>query len=506
MGSMKKNNGIPDNWLIFLAILLFVYLTIKIIERSNLLFVFPFDYINDISSYMARLFFLAKYGFHATVPNWFNGQYVLFMFSGPGWYYFTLPLYYITKNVQTASYMSMIIIYLMGFAFFLILGKASKLSITKTIAFYLIFFANPMATGNFIRLGKLPELFGWVIFTLLFALIAFYKDKRLDKKILWIIPLYAAILLTSTSVFIPATLIIFSLFMIKTSKEKAIIALTVVGVAIITAFWWYPYITNASMFYAGQRAEMEGFLFEPFYLLGDTIASFVIMPAFFLITYFYLKSKNYMKKEIMFLLPSIILGLLFFTRVIVFIPILNKPHPDSYTFYFLFMGMYLFLKTNFREYPKVLGKIIKALLIILPVVMIVISQLSIPKYVDNTEEDRETIQMMSYVGNSGTLVIFGAKSYTPAYYSYGSIHSDIRTTGGYSIEEMEVGYLNQVRSMERSFNEKDCGFMEKAKELKLDYVVTYNEQCNFLKSCGAGETKRINKTCLYKVDLISQLS
>ncbi len=496
---MKKPQVIQDKWFMFLLVILAVYLVLKILERSNIIFVFPFDYINDISSYMARLFFLAKYGFHNVVPNWFNGDYILFTFSGPGWYYFTLPIYYLTRNIQIATYISLILVYILGLVFFLILGKIAKLSITKTLAFYLIFFANPAAIGNFIRLGKLPEMFGWVFFAIMFALILRYKDNKMSSGFLWVIPVYSIILLSSSPVFLVASLMIVSLFLVKTNKERFGIALVVLLVAVITSFWWYPYVTNSSAYYAGQRSEMQGFLFDPLYVLGDTLTSFVVMPIFFLIVYFYLKSKNYIKKELIFLLPSLFLAFLFFTRIIVFIPILNKPHPDSYHFFFLFLGIYLFLKTNFSVYPKYLKKAILASLIILPVFMVIIAQFALPPYVPNTEEDQETLDMLSIVGNHGNLDILGAKSYIPPYYAYGAIYFDTRTIEGYAIEEMKVSFIKQVEDMQSSFNVHDCLVVDKARSLKLDYIITYRDHCDFLKSCGLKEAERINNTCLYKV-------
>lgn len=496
---MRKSKNIQDKWLIILIALLGLYLVFKIIERSNLISVFPFDFINDISSYMARLFFLAKYGFHAMVPNWFNGDYISFLFTPPAWYYFALPFYYLTKSVEIAAYTTFILTYILGLISFLILGKLNRLSLPKTIAFYLLFFANPLAIGNFIRLGKFPEMFSWTAFIGLFILIFFYFGKKFDMKAILLIPLYALVLLSSPSVFIFASILIFSLFLIKPFKEKILITFFVILTALITSFWWIPYISNASGYYAGERVEMQGFLFDPLYVLGDTLASFAIMPIFFLALYFYLKSKRFAKKETLFFLPSLILGFLFFTRLIVFIPFLNKPHPDSYSIFFFFLSILLLFKTDFSIFPKTLKRIIKFSLMLIPVLIIAVSEMTMAPYVGHTVKDSETIELMSLVGNSGNLVILGASSYNPSYYAYGSIYYDIRTSGGYSIEEMKTELIKKSEGMQQGFEDQECSFIDKADKLGIDYIITYDKQCDFLKSCGLKEARKMSETCLYNI-------
>lgn len=496
---MKREKSIQDKWLIVLMALLGVYLIFKVVERSNLISVFPFDFINDISSYMARLFFLAKYGFHNMVPNWFNGDYTSFLFTPPAWYYFALPFYYLTRSVEIASYTVFVITYILGFISFLIMGRLNKLSLTKTIAFYLLFFANPLAIGNFIRLGKFPEMFSWVIFIGFFTLLFFYFTKKFDMKSILLIPLYALVLLSSPSVFIFASVLAFSLFLVKPFKEKILIALFVLLTALITSFWWLPYISNASGFYAGGRVEMYGFLFDPFYVFGDTLASFVIMPLFFLALYFYLKSKDFEKRENLFFLPSAVLGFAFFTRLIVFIPFLNKPHPDSYAIFFFFISVFLFFKTDFSTFPKTLKKIIIISFVIIPILFIAVSELTMAPYAGHSAKDSETIELMSSAGNSGRLVILGASSYPPAYYAYGSIYHDIRTSGGYSIEEMKPDFIKKLDEMEQGFENRECSFADKAEKLNVDYIITYDKQCDFLKSCGLPEAKKLLESCLHKI-------
>ena len=80
--------NIPDRWLYIPIILLAINFVYRLADQSQLLFYFPLDYTNDISSYMAQLFFLDKCGFHAFCPYWFNG-FTTFQFTSPAWFFFT---------------------------------------------------------------------------------------------------------------------------------------------------------------------------------------------------------------------------------------------------------------------------------------------------------------------------------------------------------------------------------------------------------------------------------
>src|SRR3989344_8746879 len=91
-------------------ILLAIYLLIRLINQSSIINDFPFDFVNDISSHMAKIYFLDQYGFREIVPYWYNG-YDLFKFYPPGWFYFTFPLYKMFNDIQLAAYISIILMF-----------------------------------------------------------------------------------------------------------------------------------------------------------------------------------------------------------------------------------------------------------------------------------------------------------------------------------------------------------------------------------------------------------
>ena len=109
---------------------------------------------------------------------------------------------------------------------------------------FLFFFANAIAIGNFIRLGKVTELFGWTCFLAICVYIYYYKDKPIDWKFTAFPIVYAVLLLSHLPVIVLAQLPVLSLFLIKQKKEKLLIALSCVLGFILSSFWTVPFLFN----------------------------------------------------------------------------------------------------------------------------------------------------------------------------------------------------------------------------------------------------------------------
>ncbi len=108
---MDKTEKVLDNVLLYLSICLAAYFIIRLIEFSKLVYFFPVNVTGDIPSYMAQMFFLSKYHLFQQVPNWFNGMPLLLRYP-PAWHYFALFLYYLTKSVTVASFLSMLLTFI----------------------------------------------------------------------------------------------------------------------------------------------------------------------------------------------------------------------------------------------------------------------------------------------------------------------------------------------------------------------------------------------------------
>src|SRR3989344_6937584 len=145
------------------VVILGINFFIRLIDQSQIIFTFPLDYANDISSDLARVFFLAKCGLHNYCPYWYNG-FIAFKGFSLGWSLFTLPLYLLTKNILVATSISIILIYIISFIFLFALGKIERFSNLTTIAFFVFIFGNAIAIGNFIKLGRIESLFAYMLF------------------------------------------------------------------------------------------------------------------------------------------------------------------------------------------------------------------------------------------------------------------------------------------------------------------------------------------------------
>src|SRR3972149_11136677 len=121
--------------LLFCSIVLAAYLAIRLINHAQLIWTFPLDINNDLSSYLGQLHLLDVCGFHNQCDYWYNGAYNVLKFYPPAWFFFTLPLYWLTQSVQTAAYLSLILMFVLMLVGFWQLSKAEKLGKYKALTF-----------------------------------------------------------------------------------------------------------------------------------------------------------------------------------------------------------------------------------------------------------------------------------------------------------------------------------------------------------------------------------
>jgi len=496
---MKKKDYsvLKDKAFYIPIILLAIYFIIRLIDQSKITWMFPFDFTNDISSHMAKVYFLAEYGFHQLVPNWYNG-YVLFKFYPPAWFYFTLPLYKIMGNVQIATYTSIILIYILGFIAINIFGKQENLSKIKRIAFFLFFFANPLAIGQLLRIGRTPELFAWLMFIPFATLIFYYKNKKIDKKFFLIILFYSLILLSHQTVFIVSNILLLSLLIIKLKNKLELfkIGLSILVTALITSFWWLPFIKDItqSNILGPKHTFAQRLLEFNSQVLVENILSFITPLMFLILFYFYWKGINKDKKELIFFSPIIIIAVLFFLRLVTIIPLLNMVYPDVYNLFFIFFSIYLFFKIKFKTKLK---RHVNLILLIIISLSIIASATYTPWFVENTELDKETISILPYIEGKFFMVGY-EKSYGKAFYSYAPIYYNTNTISGWSQQETNSSHLTNIKEIRNQFQQKNCEeFTNAIKKAGATEIIAYDENCEFLKNCGLKEKIKKQRVCLY---------
>src|SRR3989344_5849978 len=272
--------------------ILFINLIFRIINQSKMMSMFPLDTINDWSSYIALLHFLDNCCFHNFCSYWYNG-FTSFLITQPGWYFFSYPLYLYFGDPLKASFISMVLIFILSFIIVYKFGASFIESKEKRILVYLLLFANAAAIGNYIRLGRIPEFFAFFLFVLFTFIILYYKDKELDLKFFLIIPIYSLLLISHQTFAILGSLMWTALFLVKGNKEKLYIILLAALSLILASFWLIPYIsTFFNTVGVDKPIGINILSFDKEYLL-ETIFTFIIPLVFLFIFYLYIKRSKY---------------------------------------------------------------------------------------------------------------------------------------------------------------------------------------------------------------------
>ncbi len=334
-----KNNKIRTS-LIISNIILFIYLIFRLINQSKILSFFPLDITNDISSHIAQLYFLKACGFHEICQYWYNG-YELFKFYPPGWFFFSYPLLLIFKRPEVAAYVSIMLMLLLSFIVIYKIISLKERSFLASMSFFLFLFAFPTSVSAFFRLGRVTEMFAWLIFLILTYFILKYKDKKIDRNFVYFVPFYSILLFSHPTVAIIFHFFLLSLFLVKLKekKELAILIFSVLAGILLASFWWYPFVTDLGESRTSEfLPELRSRFFDIQGQWTSTVILITLIPlATLMLFYFYYKDDNKNKKELLFYSPIIVLSLLVVTRIVTLIPYLNFVYPEPYfTFFMIF--------------------------------------------------------------------------------------------------------------------------------------------------------------------------
>ncbi|MAG47191.1 hypothetical protein CL617_01175 [archaeon] len=487
-----KSKKISNRWLYIPILILGINFIIRIINQSKIIKQFPLDTVNDVSAYIAELHFLNICGFHNFCGYWYNG-FTNFQLSTPGWHFFTYPIYLVFNDYLKAIYISIILIFLLSFIVIYIFGKINKINKEKRILFFFLLFANAAAIGNYIRLGRLPEFFSFFLFTLFAFIILYYKDRKLDWKFFSLIPIYSLIIFTHPTFAVISSFLWISILLVKNWESRVIIGATILTSLISISFWLIPYITNFYNSGGTSKPIGENLLTFGGSFLLENIASIIIPIIFLFIFLIYIKKKKYDKKEILFYSPIIVIALLLLSRLSAFIPILKYIYADVYMGFLIFFTLFIFFK-SFKINKKVLIGIT-----ILVILSVSINFSHTPWFTEHTQLEKDTLEIMKDIDTSFLMTnSYSKTSYSKAYYSYAPIYFNITTPSGWA-KVASFDYYNKLRRFSNSVRNKNCNnLIESAKILKNDYIISYNGDCDFLKTCNLKKINQINNICLYK--------
>lgn len=501
-----------DKWLYPLIIFMGVYFLIRIIDQSKMLYLFPVVN-NDLGSYVAQLHLLKVCGFHNFCPYWYNG-FINFLISSPGWEFFTYPLYILFNNILLSTYISSISMYIIGFIFIYYLGKSQNFSLTKIVAFFILIFANSINIGNFILMGRMPSLNATIFFLGLAMVIYSYKDRKLDKKFVFVfVLLNVLVILSHYQEAILSQFLILSLFLTKKGYEKIIILLSFVLSLILSAFWWTPFLLSSLNLEQSSitTREQGKWLLQILPEIEFTTQFFtsvliIIIPVvLFIVFYFYWTYRKKSSKEILFFSPILILGLLFWLKLTAYTPLLKHISPDPFLNLFLFFILILFFKTDFNFYPKILRFVIIIFLIILPIMNTIVSHTKTPYWdvFEYGDVEKETLSLFKFIDQNEKFVFASwppstyAASHPAYYYAYATVYNNLSTPEGYYRHIAPQNYLEGIGKI---IKEKDC---KNLKNIMLDYnttyTISYDEKCEIFRNCGWIEIEKKSHACLYRL-------
>ncbi len=495
---MKKNFFIKDSWLYLPVFILFINFVYRLIDQSKMLFYFPLDYFNDVSSYMAQLHFLKVCGFLEFCPYWYNG-FISFQATPPGWFFFALPLYNLFQDVKIATYFTIVLSFVIAFFVIYFAGKKFGFSKFQRIAFFSFMFMTALSVGSFVRLGRVHELFSWVWFLAFAFLVLYYKDRKFDKFSLLIIPAFSLILFSYESVGVLAALLFLSMFLVKNYRGRIYLVLYFLTSLTLISFWFFPFVKNFfsnSISGQVQNSWIWRFTQDHFFTnVAVTLLPIILFVAF----YFYWLSKNKSKKELYFFLPILVLGLLYFFRLTPFVPAFRNIFPDPYLTYFLFFILFFFFSTN----PAILNK---RFLQVLPFALIILALLSVSINVFHTQKffvpDRIATEELSPLFSKfyGSFLLFGdypTTIYPKAVYSYAPIYYNLSTPFGWYPHLKEDKYIKEFSQI--SINDKCDKFEADLRFFNTTHVIGYTGACDKFDTCGFEFMDNSGNFCLYAV-------
>ena len=485
-------------------LILFLYLAIRMVDYSQVMYHHPLsNQKHDVYSYLPQLFFLKACGYYEHCSYWYNG-FTTFAATPPGWFLIFYPLYLITDSVLITLYVSMVIIFIVGFLLINYFGKKIFDSLSKRLFFIAFLFGNNVAI-NSLRLGKVHEIMAFFSFVIASLIIFYYKDKKIDKKFFWTIPPYTISLLTYHSVGILLSFLFLGLLLIKKGKEfLQVLSNALISLA-LTAFWWLPLLINL-----GRTSIIENkYGVEAWWMFKEfthfTSLAIIVFPIFlYFLYFFYLKNLKFDRKEILFFTPSMILVLLFFLGVMPFIPVLKQIFTNLYFLFIIFLMLYLFLKLNFDLFSQKIRKAVPYCILVASIVTIGISLVNTPFFDKPTKDQSDVKELFNYINESFLVVgkLNHINSHRAAFYSYAPIYKNLKTPDGHYPVLASKEYVDGLNKIQDTFNAGECEeFKSLIKDYKAEFLLSSGENnCEALNKCGFNIVKQINLACLYRVN------
>jgi len=484
---MKK---LSSKFLRLPIILLGAFFIVKLIHLAKIITYLP---TRDFASHLANIFFMANYGYHSLVPYWFNG-YIICLFYPPAYPFIGSILYSLFGHLQLAVFISIILIYIIGFIGCWFLGKALNWSLEKKSFVFLAFYASPFAIFFFNITGRLAEMLGWSIFLLTIPIIYCYKERKIDIKFIIFLAIAMALLILSHPILIIIlSVLLLGLFLIKGKKEKIFIILSVIISLLFASFWLIPFIMN----YGNSSMDKWTGMGQMIQFPNELLIAIAISLLFFTIFYFYYNGdKKNKKRNLLFYLPIIALAVLYMTSLIRFVPLFNKPFPRTYCLFFLLVSSILLLETNFKE--KWLRRA-KFAIVCIVIMAIAVSFIKFPT-MDMAIYEPENQNIFKIFENVEGKYIIVSNNLTNGFYAYGPLLYNLSTPFGEYIQARSPELYSLQQNFFNAVREENCDkIRESAASLEAEEIIAQYEFCSILEECKFYKKASYGNTCLYSI-------
>ncbi len=490
-----------DKIFIFPIIIFLVNFIYRIINFSKIITTFPLDAINDLSSYITLVHFFAKYGFFGFVPDWYNG-FILFNTYPPGWIIYDYLFYVIIGNLLLATFISTLVLYLIGFIGIWLIGKELKISKIKIIAFFLFVFANPMLIGAILKQGRTPSLMTLVLFVFLIYMCLYFKERTINWRIIFLSLIYTAIILTHQAETILGGLFLIGLILVKKGKERIYTIGAVLFGILLSLFWLIPFIFYVKEYHFLDLGYSNWILDFQGYFWNNLIGIIISLGTIVIFYLYYTQKKN--KNELIFFTPLLVLAGLYLTRLVCFIPIIKNVYADPYNDFFLFFLSLFLVSLDYKKLrPKIKTGIILSITIF-AILGVTYNLIITPYMEDRTELEENFLNLIPEIeGKFIFLFSEPLKTYPNAYYGYSSIYYNKETSNGWGVIFKEYEYTLELEgSITNYFEDRQCKPLIKTlDQFNTTSILTYGVDCESLvNDCNLQIINTSKKACLLKIN------
>lgn len=483
-----------------LPILLFaVNFIYRLVDAAKLITTFPLDYVNDLASYVALVHFFDVYGFLQNVPNWFNG-FILFNTYPPGWVVYDWLFYKVLGNLLLATYVSTLVLYVLGFIAIYLIGKELRLSSIKRVALFLFVFANPMVIGAVLKQGRLPSFMAYILFAYIFYLALYFKDRRIDWRIIFLGLVFSLLLLTHQPETILSGVFLLGLLLVKKWKERFAVASVLFFGVVFASFWLIPffYYTSTLHFlkigFANWLFNFDGFFWNNVIGIILSLSLFVL----FFISY----RKNKFQQMLLFFAPVLVLNFLFITRIVSFLPVLKYVYPDPFNDFLMFFVALFLVALPYRKLRPLFKYAIVVGLLLFSAAGVYYNMTYTPFFVEHSKLDEDFISLIPLI--EGKFLFFSTEqpsSYPGAYNSYAAIYYNKSVINGWGEMFKEYNYtLDLENELRGYFAQHSCTFIPFLVSYNTTEILTYTEDCSyFVEECGLIEKAHAGDACLLEI-------